>query len=167
MNALSNSYGTFSELTQPHFPVLQQRASLPFAPADSLSMGIGANALHPNNNPSYSVSSFLPPLQQSPMMATMFSQQREALMRRFNIAMDQSVVTQKALQEWDTEQGLPKSHSQTMVNTGRSRRQLLEGRIIPKWDGTPLLREGESLQTSIRKPRKKSSKTKERKVERS
>jgi hypothetical protein len=167
MNALSNSYGTFSELTQPHFPVLQQRASLPFAPADSLSMGIVANALHPNDNPSYSVSSFLPPLQQSPMMATMFSQQREALMRRLKIAMDQSVVTQKALQEWDTEQGLPKSHSQTMVNTGRSRRQLLEGRIIPKWDGTPLLREGESLQTSIRKPRKKSSKTKERKVERS
>jgi hypothetical protein len=30
----------------------------------------------------------------------------------------------------------PKSHSQTIVNTSRSRKQLLDGVILPNWDGT-------------------------------
>jgi len=57
--------------------------------------------------------------------------------------MVRSEVTQRALQEWDKKQGLPKSHSHTMVNTSRSRQQLQEGKILPKWDGSPLIKDDE------------------------
>jgi hypothetical protein len=64
--------------------------------------------------------------------------------------------TQLKLQEWDKLHGLPKSHSQTMVNTSRSRRQLREGIIIPKWDGTPLIND----ETELGKPKKRQRKDK-------
>lgn len=64
--------------------------------------------------------------------------------------------TQLKLQEWDTLHGLPKSHSQTMVSTSRSRRQLREGIIIPKWDGTPLIND----ETELGKPKKRQRKEK-------
>eukprot|EP00978_Attheya_sp_CCMP212_P011796 scaffold29328_cov57-Attheya_sp.AAC.1 len=53
--------------------------------------------------------------------------------------MQKSSKTQVALQEWDKKNGLPKSHSQTMVKSARSRRQLIEGVILKKWDGSPLI----------------------------
>lgn len=53
--------------------------------------------------------------------------------------MEKSIQSQEALQEWDRLNGLPASHSKTMVNTSRSRKQLLEGIILRKWDGSPLI----------------------------
>lgn len=58
---------------------------------------------------------------------------------RLESKMRQSVDTMLALQKWDHDNGLPKSHCQTMVNTSRSRKQLLEGVVIKKWDGKPLM----------------------------
>jgi len=58
---------------------------------------------------------------------------------RLQNLMEKSADSQKALQDWDAKLGLPKSHSQTMVNTSRSRQQLLENRILPKWNGAPLI----------------------------
>ena len=49
----------------------------------------------------------------------------------------------KHLQQYDKSQGLPASHCATMVKSSRSRRQLIEGKILKKWDGTPLLQFGE------------------------
>lgn len=46
-------------------------------------------------------------------------------------------------QRWDKKNGLPKSHSQTMVNSSRSRRQLQKGVILKKWNGDPLITESE------------------------
>jgi len=60
-------------------------------------------------------------------------------MTRLNNLMLKSGGTQKLLQEWDKLNGLPKSHSCTMVKTSRSRRQLQLGKILPKWDGSPLI----------------------------
>jgi hypothetical protein len=53
--------------------------------------------------------------------------------------MEDSRKSQEVLQEWDEKNGLPRSHSWTMMHTNRSRRQLLEGRILPKWNGAPLI----------------------------
>lgn len=71
------------------------------------------------------------------------------LLQRLRNLMKRTEKTQQALQEWDKLNGLPKSHSQTMVNSSRSRRQIQEGRIIPKWDGTPLINE----ETELGKPK--------------
>ena len=61
------------------------------------------------------------------------------VMAKLQAAMDRTTDTQKLLQEWDRANGLPKSHSQTMVNSSRSRKQLTDGVILKKWNGTPLL----------------------------
>mmetsp|Transcript_16380 Transcript_16380/g.47041 ORF Transcript_16380/g.47041 Transcript_16380/m.47041 type:complete len:775 (+) Transcript_16380:385-2709(+) len=53
--------------------------------------------------------------------------------------MAKSQQSLKQLQDYDKSQGLPASHSQTMVKTSRSRRQLLEGKIMKKWDGSPMI----------------------------
>jgi hypothetical protein len=78
------------------------------------------------------------------------------ILKRLRNLMKRTQRTQQALQEWDKLNGLPKSHSQTMVNSSRSRRQIQEGRIIPKWDGTPLINEETELGKP--KPRAKLSK---------
>ena len=54
-------------------------------------------------------------------------------------AMKLSSLTTSKLQEWDRANGLPKSHSQTMVNSCRSREQLESGLVLQKWNGSPLL----------------------------
>jgi len=53
--------------------------------------------------------------------------------------MTQSDKTQQALQDWDKQNGLPQTHSRTMLSTSRSRCQLEKGRILRKWDGAPLI----------------------------
>ena len=53
--------------------------------------------------------------------------------------MKQSRISMAMLQDWDKKNGLPKSHSWTMTQTDRSRRQLEEGRVLSKWDGSPLI----------------------------
>jgi hypothetical protein len=58
---------------------------------------------------------------------------------KFKQSMAKTTITQGALQEWDRANGLPKSHCQTMVNSSRSREQLLSGLILQKWNGVPLL----------------------------
>ncbi len=58
---------------------------------------------------------------------------------RLKRAMKLSSITTSSLQEWDRANGLPKSHSQTMVNSSRSREQLQSGMVLQKWNGTPLL----------------------------
>jgi hypothetical protein len=77
----------------------------------------------------------------------------EKMMKRLQELMEQSYSTQSQLQQWDKANGLPKSHSQTMVNTSRSRKQLLDGVILPKWDGTPLI--SEDVELGKPKPRSK------------
>ena len=54
-------------------------------------------------------------------------------------------------QKWDKKNGLPKSHSQTMVNSSRSRKQLQKGVILRKWNGDPLIRSkhGEDDESTI------------------
>ena len=71
-------------------------------------------------------------------------------------SMKRSMETQKALQNWDKQNGLPKSHSQTMVNSSRSRQQLQDGVILAKWDGTPLI----SPDTELGKPKARRASTK-------
>ena len=58
---------------------------------------------------------------------------------RLTCFMASSRKSQEALQEWDLQNGLPRSHSATMVHTNRSRRQLELGRVLPKWNGQPLI----------------------------
>ena len=64
----------------------------------------------------------------------------EEIMMRLKASMNNSSETMDALQEWDRANGLPKSHSQTMVNTSRSREQLRTGAVLQKWNGVPLLK---------------------------
>ena len=61
------------------------------------------------------------------------------LFHRLKQIMKKSCMTQRALEEWDKKNGLPKSHSATMVRTNRSRKQIEENRILPKWNGKPLI----------------------------
>lgn len=76
--------------------------------------------------------------------------------------MGKSIASQELLQEWDQQQGLPRSHSWTMMHTSRSRRQILEGRILPKWNGKPLIGE-ETLDTDkVLNPKRKKEGKKER-----
>lgn len=53
--------------------------------------------------------------------------------------MSHSASSQQKLQSMDERNGLPKSHCQTMVNSSRSRKQLQDGIILPKWNGAPLI----------------------------
>ena len=69
--------------------------------------------------------------------------------------------SQDLLQDWDKKQGLPKSHSRTMMYTNRSRIQIEDNRVLPKWNGQPLIA-GETVQkqkkcVKERKMRKASS----------
>jgi hypothetical protein len=65
--------------------------------------------------------------------------------------MKESEHSQSQLEDWDEDHGLPKSHCLTMVSSSRSRRQLQQGVILPKWDGTPLI----SHKVELGKPRKR------------
>ena len=51
------------------------------------------------------------------------------VMAKLEASMQRTIATQKLLQEWDRANGLPKSHSQTMVNSSRSRKQLTDGKF--------------------------------------
>jgi len=71
--------------------------------------------------------------------------------------MIRSSMSQMALQNWDRQNGLPKSHSKTMIKSARSRKQLQEGVILKKWDGSPLL--DFNVGASDKKPRRRNSAT--------
>jgi hypothetical protein len=86
----------------------------------------------------------------------------DGMLKRLRSLMDRSSSTQQALQDFDKKRGLPRSHSQTMVNSSRSRKQLLEGKIIAKWDGSPLISEETELgKPRPRAPRKETGNTKQ------
>jgi hypothetical protein len=80
------------------------------------------------------------------------------VVQRMKNLMKRSSLTQKALQDWDEENGLPRSHSTTMVRSSRSRKQLQAGKIIAKWDGTPLI----SIGAELEKPKARASDKKSR-----
>lgn len=61
------------------------------------------------------------------------------IMERLKLLMERTQMSQMLLQKWDKDNGLPKSHSQTMVNSSRSRKQLQKGVILKKWNGAPLI----------------------------
>jgi hypothetical protein len=63
----------------------------------------------------------------------------DVIMARLKALMERTQYSQKKLQRWDKKNGLPKSHSQTMVNSSRSRKQLQEGVVLKKWNGVPLI----------------------------
>lgn len=65
--------------------------------------------------------------------------------------MARSQETQEMLQEWDVKNGLPRSHCCTMMHTNRSRRQLLQGQILPKWNGAPLIGDCKTPDTNTRR----------------
>jgi hypothetical protein len=71
--------------------------------------------------------------------------------------MHKSIESQQVLQLWDLHHGLPRSHSPAIVKTSRSRRQLQMGKILAKWDGSPLINNGESELGKPRKRRKRNS----------
>lgn len=75
------------------------------------------------------------PMQQQPTILT----HQVYFQQRLNALMRQSQSSLKALQDYDKSQGLPASHCATMVKSYRSRKQLLTGKILKKWDGTPLI----------------------------
>ena len=60
-------------------------------------------------------------------------------MDRLSALMAKSIESMKLLEEHDRRQGLRKCDAQNMMNTARSRKQILENRILKKWDGTPLI----------------------------
>ena len=60
-------------------------------------------------------------------------------MDRLRALMAKSNESMKRLEEHDRRQGLRKCDAQNMMNTARSRKQILENRILKKWDGTPLI----------------------------
>uniref|UniRef100_A0A6T6HZD9 Uncharacterized protein n=1 Tax=Craspedostauros australis TaxID=1486917 RepID=A0A6T6HZD9_9STRA len=70
---------------------------------------------------------------------------------RLKDLMKESEESMMKLQQWDRDRGLPKSHSKSMVNTSRSRQQIITGKILSKWDGTPLI----NNQTELGKPKKR------------
>lgn len=80
--------------------------------------------------------------------------------QRLHTAMCMSQKSLKELEDYDKANGNPRSHASTMVKTERSRRQLLEGRILKKWDGSPLIsfevdRDGIVVAKAGTKPRAK------------
>jgi hypothetical protein len=82
----------------------------------------------------------------------------DAMLKRLRELMNKSTSTQQALQEFDKKRGLPRSHSQTMVNSSRSRRQIIQGKIIAKWDGSPLISDEHELgKPKPRVPKKKNT----------
>lgn len=83
--------------------------------------------------------SSLPPPQQHDSVGPVMPADPDAMLRKLKSLMSRTSETQKALQEWDKANGLPKSHSQTMVKSARSRKQIQSGQILKKWDGSPLL----------------------------
>lgn len=64
---------------------------------------------------------------------------QQVTMAKLQAAMERTNSTMKLLQDWDRAHGLPASHCQTMVNSSRSRKQLKEGVVLKKWNGSPLL----------------------------
>jgi hypothetical protein len=52
------------------------------------------------------------------------------VMSKLKASMERTNLTQKQLQDWDSARGLPKSHSQTMVNSSRSRKQIMDGVVL-------------------------------------
>ena len=59
----------------------------------------------------------------------------DIIMGRLNTLMQRSITSQEKLQKYDKQNGLPRSHSQTMVNSSRSRKQLQKG-VVLKRNGT-------------------------------
>ena len=75
----------------------------------------------------------------------------DIIMGRLNTLMQRTITSQKKLQKYDKQNGLPRSHSQTMVNSSRSRKQLQKGVVLKKWDGSPLIHVSNGKKASEKK----------------
>ena len=58
----------------------------------------------------------------------------EVIMTRLKALMERTVMSQRNLQKYDKQNGLPRSHAQTMINTSRSRKQLQKGVVSKNVD---------------------------------
>jgi hypothetical protein len=58
----------------------------------------------------------------------------DVIMTRLKALMERTVMSQKNLQKFDKQNGLPRSHAQTMINTSRSRKQLQNGVVLKNMD---------------------------------
>jgi len=86
----------------------------------------------------------------------------EIIMKRLQGLMDRTQVSQRQLQVWDKKNGLPKSHSQTMVNSSRSRKQLQKGVILKKWNGDPLISPADGDETTSQEQPEKTNTSQEK-----
>eukprot|EP00584_Thalassiosira_punctigera_P027328 CAMPEP_0172579414 /NCGR_PEP_ID=MMETSP1067-20121228/139237_1 /TAXON_ID=265564 ORGANISM="Thalassiosira punctigera, Strain Tpunct2005C2" /NCGR_SAMPLE_ID=MMETSP1067 /ASSEMBLY_ACC=CAM_ASM_000444 /LENGTH=254 /DNA_ID=CAMNT_0013372133 /DNA_START=630 /DNA_END=1395 /DNA_ORIENTATION=- len=68
----------------------------------------------------------------------------EIIWERLEAVMVRSQVSQKLLEKWDKDNGLPRSLSKTLVDSGRTRKQLQTGVVIRKGNGDPLASAEES-----------------------
>lgn len=68
------------------------------------------------------------------------------IMTRLNALMERTITSQKNLQKYDKQNGLPRSHAQTMISTSRSRKQLQKGIVLSKRDGKPLIHSSSASQ---------------------
>lgn len=76
-------------------------------------------------------------------------------MQKLNDLMSKSEHSQSNIQNYDRANGLPKSHSPSMVKRSRSRKQLQKGIILSKHNGSPLIsyEEGKGWQTNYKRRR--------------
>ena len=95
--------------------------------------------LNDTDNPSMAASS------SSGTLSSRIGDAAQPITQRLRSSMEKSRRSLKQLQEWDRRLGLPKSSAHTCVKTERSRKQLLEGKILKKWDGTPLISKYRSI----------------------
>ena len=95
--------------------------------------------LNDTDNPSMAASS------SSGTLSSRIGDAAQPITQRLRSSMEKSRRSLKQLQEWDRRLGLPKSSAHTCIKTERSRKQLLEGKILKKWDGTPLISKYRSI----------------------
>ena len=99
------------------------------APTDKPSMGTPSST----DSSSFKQSQEQQHIEEAPPVLPNFSMDKlRELMAKSNDSM-------KNLEEIDRRQGLRRCDAQNMVETARSRKQLLENKILSKWDGSPLI----------------------------
>ena len=116
-----------------------QAYNLNLQPNEKTSTPTSHNAHHPNAEMFKSTPNNIGPIppgqcaEKIPPIIPDFSMDKlRELMAKSNDSM-------KNLEEFDRRQGLRRCDAQNMVKTARSRKQLLDNKILSKWDGSPLI----------------------------
>jgi len=135
-----------------HIKVVESRLSLSGVPTSNFTAGLGQNRYELPLMASIDKPLCLPqkskkkkavktPKPKTPKLEELPPQNKddpEIIMTRLNALMERTIMSQKNLQKYDKQNGLPRSHAQTMISTSRSRKQLQKGIAIKKRDGKPL-----------------------------